>query len=505
MFVASLASVGLDASGSHIFGALVLQGKGGAQLKKLFTYSKENFKDIQREFTNKAYLCTGLKGSDVLIRRLTLPLTKEKDIDEALAFQAEPVLPYPIEEALLARQTVKKEGDATEILLLSARKKSLEQHIEEWNAFEINPEKISCMQLALHAFGRAYVPESSDYIILHQGEEEIHGLLVEEELASASFSQINRNDDQKAIYRMAYSLSRQSHRRLEGLLLTGKLAENEDLAKSLAAELKLPVLALGKSEDAFSSEEMRAFAYPIGLAIASLAKGRAVDFRQEEWAYPNPWKRLKVPLAIYYTLICLLAASFYLFGQAFLDYKQNEIRQSYIDLLAGMNKTHLQVEEAYATKNPSARKFSGEEADLFELGKDDFMERLSFLQKELQSTPDTFPLFPNIPRVADVLAWLSAHPAVTKKENDGQARLQIENFSYAVLKRPMQGKKQEKYQVKVELEFSSPTPKWAREFHDALIASNDWVDPKGEVKWSSNRGRYKTSFFLKDKTHYPSQ
>ena len=57
--------------------------------------------------------------------------------------------------------------------------------------------------------------------------------------------------------------------------------------------------------------------------------------------------------------------------------------------------------------------------------------------------------------------------------------------------------------MKVELEFSTATPKLAREFHDALIAPNQIVDPKGEVKWSSNRGKYRTSFFLKDKTLYP--
>jgi len=59
--------------------------------------------------------------------------------------------------------------------------------------------------------------------------------------------------------------------------------------------------------------------------------------------------------------------------------------------------------------------------------------------------------------------------------------LQIENLSYSMVKRPELTKKQERYQVKVELEFTSPTPKLAREFHDALIAPNDLVDPKGDI------------------------
>jgi len=36
-----------------------------------------------------------------------------------------------------------------------------------------------------------------------------------------------------------------------------------------------------------------------------------------------------------------------------------------------------------------------------------------------------------------------------------------------------------------------------------LITSNDFVDPKGEIKWTATKGKYRTSFYLKDKTIYP--
>ena len=76
------------------------------------------------------------------------------------------------------------------------------------------------------------------------------------------------------------------------------------------------------------------------------------------------------------------------------------------------------------------------------------------------------------------------------------------SFQYTLLKRPEMEKKQEKYQVKVDLEFTTSSPKWAREFHDLLINPNPFVDPKGEVKWNVTRGSYKTSFLLKDQTAY---
>ena len=80
----------------------------------------------------------------------------------------------------------------------------------------------------------------------------------------------------------------------------------------------------------------------------------------------------------------------------------------------------------------------------------------------------------------------------------------LENFSYKMVKRPEFNKKKEHYQVKVEIEFSTHTPRYAREFHDILLAPNEIIDPTSDVKWSSERGRYRASFFLKDKTLYPN-
>ena len=77
------------------------------------------------------------------------------------------------------------------------------------------------------------------------------------------------------------------------------------------------------------------------------------------------------------------------------------------------------------------------------------------------------------------------------------------SFQYTLLKRPEMEKKQEKYQVKVDLEFTTSSPKWAREFHDLLTTCKSLrFDPKGEVKWNVTRGSYKTSFLLKDQTAY---
>ena len=126
-----------------------------------------------------------------------------------------------------------------------------------------------------------------------------------------------------------------------------------------------------------------------------------------------------------------------------------------------------------------------------------------FLEKKLKETPKLFPLLPEVPRVSDVLAWLAALSLKISREKETEA-IKIEGFHYRLLKRPDQSHQREKYQVQVELEFSAPSATIAREFHDLLITPNRFINLNREVAWSSSRGKWRTHFFLKDRTFYPS-
>jgi type IV pilus assembly protein PilM len=541
----STAFIGLESSPTGVKGATVNLNGRTPSLNQLFTISGEK-DDVKPLYINHPVITTALEGKEILVRPMHLPLTKEKDIQEALAFQAEPLLPYPSEQAFLAYQVIAKTEETTDLTLLAVRKDAIQAHIEKWTALRIEPEKISSIPSALCQFGKAYLTSSKAYLILHLTRQESTCVLVKEGRLLASFalpegldlllsaqkeeglSSLPRNQFewqalekqahsklaaalkrlQKEIVKMSYALAKELRgEAIEAIAVTGEASEWEGLSQLLVHPLLLPALDPDE-HPVYSKKELLSHAVPIGLALGSSpAEPNLVDFRQEELGYPHPWKRLIKPMGIYFGLILLLSFSFYFFSQQYLLYQEDLLREKYIGFLASIHKSHEQLELAFKAKN-------SKDVDLAhynippikEIKQDDLSERLLFLQKELQASPDSFPLFANIPRVSDILAWLSQHPSVAFLDENGnlQTRLQIENLNYMMVKRPQQGKKQDKYQVKIELEFSSPTPKWAREFHDALIAPNDWVDPKGEVKWSSNRGKYKTSFFLKDKTSYPS-
>ena len=542
--ISSPTSIGLERTSSSVKGASIAARKTPS-LIRLFTL-RAQIDDVKQLYIRHPLITTGLDGKEVLVRPLHLPLAKDKDIEAALAFQAEPLLPYAAEQALLAYQITSKNQENTDLMLLATRKESVKAHLETWQALQIEPEKVACIPSALCQFGAAYLSQYKAYLILHLQQQEMTCVLIKEGKLLASFAHpegleliLNAQvaDDipflpqneaewqaleqqknshliqalrrlQKEIVKMSFALAKElKGDKIEGIAVTGEAVDREGLNQTLIQNSHFPLLVC-EPNTSYSSRELLSYGVPIGLALGSLPDLPSfIDFRQQELSYPHPWQRLIGPLAIYFAAVFLLSFAFYFFGQQYLHYQEDQLRVTYIDLLAGMHKSHEQFEMAFLTKNPKAHEqFNDAIPRIEHIEQGDLLDRLAFLQKELQATPDSFPLFANIPRVSDVLAWLSQHPAVAFLDEEGrpQTRLQIENFSYAMLKRPQQGKKQEKYQVKIELEFSSPTPKWAREFHDALIAPNDWVDPKGEVKWSSNRGKYKTSFFLKDKTIYPS-
>lgn len=530
----SLHSIGLEIEGPILKGARLAIFKNKPIISELFEQTHSDIvNQLYIEKADHSLLITSVNSQDVLIRPLEIKLKKEKDVDATLAFQAESVLPYPIENGILDRVIVGPSQEGTLLTLCAVRKDHLQQHLESWDALKIEPEVVTCVPASLAAFANFYHSAENPIIVLHLGYAVTTCALVHQGKLLAALSTpsgINKLldvDPQAAgmdyasaenpalhatkemlrldVTRLIYALSKQSKgKEVSEILLTGEGAAWCNLAESIVHGLNKTLVTPQGDEKHFSSDLQR-YAISIGSALSTLPKGEnLLNFRQDEFGFSNPWKRYKKPLAIYMALCIALACALYLAGDAYITHREDEMKQEYSDLLVSMHKPYNEFESEFIKKFPSATPLEdGQTLALIDMSREDVAERLRFLEKDLQSSPDSFPLLPNTARVSDVLAWLSKHPALLSKDKDVQP-IQIENFSYTMVKRPEQTKKQEKYQVKVELEFSSPTPKQAREFHDALIAPNDFVDPKGEVKWSSNRGKYRTSFYLKDKTIYPS-
>ncbi|NGX57207.1 MAG: hypothetical protein K940chlam3_00091 [Chlamydiae bacterium] len=526
----STSAVGLFFSGNNLKIANISSDKGIPKITEVKTLDLANVKRLDIP-NDQAILVSSLSARDVLVRSLQIKLTKKKDVDAVLTFQAEPLVPFPIEESILESIEISQTKSSTNLTILAVKKELIQSHIEALQKLDIDPEVVSTSPVALATFANALSSPSSGLptLILHFGMDETLCILAEKgkllaehaiplglsvavealgsdkSISDVDFSSGNL-EKMPTLHQFVIRLKQEVSRAIFALvkqhkgeniakvLLTGHGASLNGIetifSDGLHVEISRPEPQFGQT-----SEILQEYAIPIGLALDSMAgEDPAINFRKAELAYGDPWKRIKFPLLCYFGASIVIAFVLYFMGNAWIESRFDHVKENYSRLLKAIEKPYSSFENDFLEKNPYETS-----PPLRDMTTGQLMGRLDLLQNMILKSPNTFQLLPDTPRVSDVLAWLAKHPLVAD-ESTGKPLLNIKNFQYVMVKRPDAKKKNEKYRVKVEIEFSSDIPKLAREFHDALIAPNDIVDPKGEVKWTSSGDIYRTSFYLRNRT-----
>lgn len=550
--------LGLERAGTHVRGVLLHYRRSNIECEKSYILDgrEEGLQELQttdvgrallRE-TRHALVATAMEGGQTVVRQLDVKLKKEKDIDAVLNFQAEPLLPFSIEEGIVDRAVVEVGEEGTLLTVLAVRRDHLQAHLDEWSRLGIQPEVVGAVAQALMTYVKTFLKEENDpLLVIDVGQQTTQCALVRkgkllaaqayrggvEELlvAHRRDKELDEKEEvaltevdcraeviakmpllakqvtqlQRDAVRTSFGLAKYAHiGDVVGVVVTGEGTLCPDLSDGLAKAIGKPLLPM--QAPATFGLESKAFvrlAVPIGIALTALPKQMdQVNFRQGNMAYPHPWKRLRTPLALALLLSITLAGATYFFGDAYLGWKQDGLRSSYVELVADLKRDYEGVE-----KQLIATTGSSEETSLspLQLTPGAIERRLKLFEKEMSAAPDTIALFPHVPRVSDVLVWLGSHPQVSLNNGASHgAQIYLDSFSYRMIKRPELNKPRERYQVQVELEFTSQSPRAARLFYDALIAPNEIIDPKGEVKWTAANGKYRVAFFLKDKTAYPN-
>lgn len=449
---------GIDVSGDAIHIARLRKSRKGWEAVSLKTYASDelvNPLDI-------GIIAAPLSSLETLVRSCELQIKKEKDIKAALSFQLEPQLPYPADKAIIQSQTVEKKPDGTLITAFAVRKDHLQTRLNYLNEKGIDPEIVTCAPYALAALTTLFPQTGSPQFLVHEGEEEVTCVLVEQGKLLAARAFYRKRDLGTEVQKTILSFS-SSHKTkgFETILLLGK--QNEAIQKATGKTVLYPVA----SSLPLSQEELIRYGLAIGTALA----GEGIDFRQEAFAYPHKWRRVKKPLAACLALSIVLVGTLFGFGQISLKRQKLAVENAYLSLLKVEERT-LKENENPATPY-------------------DYLLALNQLEKEVRARPDTYPLLPGVPKVRELLAWLSE-----------QHSIEIESLHYAMVKRPDFAHKKEPYKIKVELEFSAKDLHAANAFHDLLVSPCKFIDSSEEVQWTAIKGRYRTCFYLKDKTRY---
>jgi type IV pilus assembly protein PilM len=536
-------SLGLTLSPQGLKGAKLSYFQGKVKIQALFLVhsdparsTKEHVKMLYMEgheedfgtLVNECLSITCLNSKVIITRPLHLTLTKEKDINQVLSFETEPLLPFPVEEAVLDKAVISKGTDGTNLIVFAAKKEDILTHIEHYHEINVDPEVVSAPSYAFAAFSKYFTKADTPHFMLHVGWNEMTLLIVDKGMVIASqsatlgiwsilevwadknnlnpfeqieaFYSLEQNDLSaltepllKEMKRLLLFLSKQQTTPIDSILFCGEGVKVKGLKEAffeLSQKQELPA-----AEEEPNQTQILAYALAIGLGLTGLPnKQDQINFRQSELAHPHPFKRLIKPLSILAAASLILTGSIVFYTYSAVQKQKVQAKQEYLSLLSALGLNQHENEESFKKDNPTETILTVEN-----MTPDDLYRRLNDIESKLKKEPDLFPLTPNIPQVSDVLTWL----ANTKLIKGEESKLKLESFEYKLIKYPTQSKPKEKYQARVDLEFSATSPRYAREFQEFLLAPNELIDPKIEVKWNADRERYRASFVLKDKTVYP--
>lgn len=390
---------------------------------------------------------SALPARQMLVRSCELPVTKEKALYAALAFQIEPQLPYKAEEGVIQAQVIDRKAKSTKATALAVRSSHLAAHLESFTT-----DKVSCVPLALAALSTTFSEQSAPLFLVHEGTDEVTCCLVNNGklLAARAFDVSTElgTEVHKTV------LSFETKHKIEKIWVIGEHAEL--IAAATEKETSVPTSSL------LPPEKLPTYAVAAGCAMAS----SEVDFRQGSFAPKLNWQRLQKPLLTTAVLSTVLTLTLFAFGKS------------------ALKRTEMQVESGYR----SLMEVEGKEISALPLTKEAYARALYDLKKEVHSKRATFPLLPGVPKVRELLSWLG--------EADG---VEIKKLRYHMVKRPDLSHQKGKYKVRVELDAKAAD---GNAFHTLLTTPNALVDSREEVTWQVSKGTYRTTFYLKDKTVY---
>ncbi len=273
-----------------------------------------------------------------------------------------------------------------------------------------------------------------------------------EQLASIDFSTLKRTDApilydvldgwRLDITRVLYALAKHKKgHEIPGILFTGEGSCHLWAWNNTLSTLQYHTFSNRLSIRLFSltPSQLLRFAIPIGAALSGLPTAtNQVNSGSKSWriqtlgsASRNRWQSIS-------RFVLGLQRPFYIFGETYLGYQEDQAREEYVALLGAMNKSYPVFGERFYSETSSGKDSDEEMLSVNLMTQEEIAQRLQYLHKELKNTPDSFPLLANTPRVSEVLAWLSTHPSATAKDSETgvQTSLQIDSFSYTMVKRP---------------------------------------------------------------------
>lgn len=464
-------------------------------------------------------IITGLSGKDLLIRHFSLKVKKKRHLEKALQFQSETTSHLPPDLVLSAALLYEnKQEKNTEATYITALKEEIRSHLNFYSSLEISPDRVAAVPQALVRYALWKYPGLQKGFFVDLGSSEWTCLWIEkgrlkksfslsggvEELLEALWEDRKKTLLQKEVEEVAKQIDVLQLKSQLNPHLYQKLTEKrKELAKVIYAFSRqspsCPIFFTGRTDvfvhlreyllesiqDAITTEkklppplEEHKYAISIGLALEeTLPDDQSIQFLQHEFFPRKNWKKAGWFSLCLFLCSLLGSASLWTWSQYADRYQEQSMIQS-IDKLLSRHDPELKA-SLMAEKHPVSTILR------------QWMKALEDIDKQPSYTL-------TVPKVAELLDWLSHHPLLTAFADQGDP-IEWKNMSYRLVHFPKIGSLKEEYKVQVDLEFATNNSTNARKLHEALLKEDQFIDTKQAIGWEASSQHYKATFFLKQR------
>jgi len=471
-------------------------------------------KNVKQLYTTPTpYVVASPPPEQVMHKRLKIELINDKEIASALPFQLEPLFPQPVENLIFCWEKIFCSENSSTLMIYAIAKDHLENYINTIKSIGFIPDAIIPSTVALAAFASQATRKRS-IIVIDISSDQTTCILIKEgkvfssrtiSTGSSSFNEaFSENSGGLFLTELSKTvlyLQQQPvfNEPINEVLFVGEGVHTPKLKGYILNAINLKEVKAFIPTTGDTQKAVENYAASIGLTLAENTE-TTINLIKDSVSSCHSLRFVKK--AAYKLLLAsfLLTFSCFLASNSIQNKEERKLKKAYSKLLSTAGYTVETFEREYSKETTQKiRPFL-----LKTLSFKQLRSRISILCK--QNTPATvnFPLFPNVPRVSDTLAWLCEYQKNTLSPgSEGYIHpININQIKYVMLSRPQKEKSREKYRVKLDVEFTVDSPRTAREFHDALLEKNAFVDAKQGVKWSSQNGHYHASLYLNDKTKY---
>lgn len=478
-------------------------------LKSLSYSELENVKQLYKT-PFKGKIRSALSSKNLLMRSLVVAPQEAKHLEQIIAFQSGSAH-FKESEVLSVPYVVSQNKKKTDILLFTAAKSGMAEHLEILEKTKLEPDFITASPLALISYIRWKIPHLQDAFIVDIGSEEwtcvdmekgvlkkfhtiVGGIetlfeaLLEDrkktifpkeisgiakqidllQLKASLNSQLSSklNSMRKELSRIIYSFSRSC---LKPIFFTGRV----DAFGGLQEFLSEPLLdyVLPNLTEEIPKDEQK-YAISIGLCMSQDLK--KVQFLTGVFFPKKTWKKRGI------AAISLIAASL-LFSIGIIGFSKSALRAKSKQMISSLHSAISSWDASLAEKVVNLK---NEE------------EVINRWNKATLTYSKDYPYIMKSPKLSEILSWLYQHPVILETSTTNEP-IVIESIRYQLEQYPKMDNPKEPTLAKIDLEFTTKSPLNARKFHEAILKKEGFVDDSEEIQWESTDSSYRISFYVK--------